>query len=393
MMACFVLGTVTGWLLWDCGLDRQPTSSAEFNLPPKLRDLNGRTVEGDRVAARIWTDEELWEDFDRFSPAEFPLLMEALAERAGIDGLNQRERQRLQEIMERWYSEEPEEALAWAQKQEPERDRHFHLVTILHEVEERDFHAGVEFMETHLKDNGFAVNVPRGMLRKAALEGPEMFVRLCAASAGESESGGGRNVPFPVGYDFGKLMTGITKLNSELPSGYRLATYPANLMEEWVNSDPQEAYEWVNESGNNLFHLNIGHFYRAYGNLADAQEYGEFVAEGFSLEQDSHRAAESALLALAYKTEYDVMDSFLKGVPAERRSAVLEGIYAAADGRSASGIKATRIRVLEQMGAEGRVEFLRRQDAATSIQNGVPGILLGLGHSQEEVRELIPDPE
>lgn len=380
MAACVAAGAAAGWLIRGCEQTGGRLTGEEV-APEATEPRGGRVARpaGPRRETPAAAESDLQDKIT------------ALARSAGIEGLDGEGLRGLEALMKAWFETSPQEALAWAAAQQPVGDRHFYLEAILEEVQNEDFHAAVEFIETYLAGDGLATEIPRPMLERAGQEGAEMLLRLLTASTGKQDTGSGWSVDFPADFDFQRLMDGLADAEKNLPFGYGLTTYPANVVEEWTNARPQEAYNWLKSADSNLIHSSMGDFYRAYAPATGAAEYGEFTRQVHASEADPEQAAKSALLALASKPESGVMEEFFNGFPTGRREAVLEEIYHAAVGRQGLGIDTTRRLLLKQMDPARMLEFLRTQDAKQARKDGVPGILRSMGLPSEEVSELFPD--
>ncbi|GAA5484639.1 hypothetical protein Hsar01_03885 [Haloferula sargassicola] len=360
-----------------------------------------------RLRSILASGEESYPDavkaVDELSREDIPTALDSISSTAGIRGLQWPEKNILNKLVNRWYEEDSEAALAWIQSLDHPGNRQFFLEQIASSMAIADVSKAVEFMETHFDASSSPVDFPNNLFDLAAKVNPDLLVRACALSIRKGSSGSAMLVQFPIDFDFAGCLGGFEDLAKRMQPGESISNMPSNLLSSWAKADPQAAYEWTTsirkeEWASRLpFHFGVNDFFEGYAEASSPETYGNFVAEVLEIHQADPETLTDSWYALAAKSDTATIDSFLNAASREvPEASVIKSILSKSFACSGGSYDSLRSELFSRLSPEVRMEFLQESIA---LGNDNPGpfndlarSMISLGYSEEELKSLLKQP-
>lgn len=370
--------------------ERIPTRSK-----PRERDEN--ISERSRIRALLSDTNARGFDLNQIESADIPLMLSVLAEQGGIKGIDYSERHMLQDLIGRWYGEDPAAAIAWIAQVTNPGDRQFYLESITGKIASKDIREAIGFMETHLTGSGLPIDAPHGYLNSAAKEGPEVLLRALLSTFDNSKSysrGWSVRVEVPDGFDHKAFMDRLAATVIPDNSGRQsMLGVPDMMIRKWAEIDPNSAYEWLlaaQESGTsknlNFHDGGISNFFEGYAKTAEPAEYGKFTASVFN-SKEGDTAYRAAWDALTSKPDMETIDTFLQNTsPTGNRTTVLSGMLDISRNYSGGDYDTMRNRLFGMLTEQEQITYFKK--APQDVSEALTPILRRQGYTPEQIKGL-----
>lgn len=331
---------------------------------------------------------------------EFPALLAEVREKAGMLEPDYDEVEQIQELVHAWHRKTPEAALAWLRALPNAKDRVSLLENIVEETAENDLDGALALLSQDGRDENGRLAMPPKVLEKAAAQGAEKLLEVCKlgifrrekvvfpSNCGLDMDGCSfpNHLSYPEGFDYRRVLDGLAAVEAGFGEGETFAALPGNLLSEWAKRDLQAAWAWYREgkavSGNDGSDVI---------EAAPPAEAGALLASVFDASANNGDGCQDARIALLHKPSPELLDAFLQAVPGDR-AAHLAGLLDLGSSGSSNSDE-FRALILERMSSEQRVEILRSEyeDRDPRTRAALTRTLRALGHSDEEIRTLLPE--
>jgi hypothetical protein len=329
------------------------------------------------------------------TPAEIPGLLADFQARAGVSGLRGEEMIQFQELVKTWYTTTPAAALAWLHGLPKPRDREQLLEQIAVGLAETDLDGALALLRQERSSEQVGVSIPSELIEKAVTQGEAKLVEVCRLGLGLGRGGDkGTHLIFPGDFDFKRVFDGLAEGLAAFGKDGGYDNLPTNLIGEWTKRDPQAAWEWLQQGKAYKvpakFEGRFDEFFESYAQTAPPEEAGLFLGTVFASDKDFN----NPMCALTAQPSLELLDAFLQAAPGER-SERLQRLFKWSIGwRRGWDHGKVRFLLLERMTPEQRLEALRsyREPSTKQEQELIP-VLRRLGHSEEEIRTLLPPRE
>lgn len=177
---------------------------------------------------------------------DYPKLLEALQQRAGISGLSGTDQSAFEQLLGDWYVIDPVHAANWVRGLKNANDRRELGENLIGIAAKSNYDEAIRLMQDlSIRDDG-GLLVPDSLVEAAASRGAEELLRLCSMSVGVDDATGASALSYPPDFDFRTALEGFNGLKAK---GVSLANYPVNLLEEWTKLDPEAAMRWYATQG------------------------------------------------------------------------------------------------------------------------------------------------
>lgn len=334
-------------------------------------------------------DEEFEEELAAIDPAEVPVLLAALSERAGYFGLGSRDEEVLGKLLLHWYDADPDAALVWVLARASAADRERLLDQLINHEAGRDLDRAIALANRYLRVADGAVNISGRMLKEAVDQGPEKLLEVLRLGVGRSRESSGSDMAYPAAFDFHRVLDGLSELSKSLEEDEAITTVPTNLVEEWARRDPQAAFEWVSQ-GHEVPHNGMEDFIEGYAELVGDRELGELVGKLFEPDEaDASRGYQLVWDSLMKAPRPEAVEGFLEAArgPATREQH-LAALLDRSSGDSGSSFSATRNAIIGAMTPEQRLSLIPRSRLHAGQRQGLTPYLHQLGHTEEEIAAM-----
>lgn len=181
-------------------------------------------------------------------------VIEAMAEQAGISGLDYTQRSTVDDVFERWNAADPQAALAWVMSLKNENNRGYFYNKVFEPLLESDPHRAQQLsLEIAQLDSSWDHKELMEDLAKAQLEHAWKQDHMTAESLlniydqyewGNSTSGSELK-HYPEDFDFQRFLDGIAEKTAKDPDHRQPAQMPSDLLKIWAMRQPQEALDWL----------------------------------------------------------------------------------------------------------------------------------------------------
>ncbi|MBB5351609.1 hypothetical protein HNR46_001846 [Haloferula luteola] len=375
--------------------DELPSSNlarekAPHSKVPQLRSL---------LASDTIDQEAFRQAMEAWDPADYPEIIGWLADQGGLLGLDFQKKSYLKHLIQRWYAQNSDAALAWIASQASPDDRQFYHQAIVEGLGLQDLPAAVAFWEAHYDRSARFQPFSYDLFSLAAQHSPEMLIRLCQASASRHQGPTGNPIDFPEGFDFRSCMDGFASAATSLDEDQKLTMIPPNLIYQWSLVAPQEALEWALETEGagwteKLHYFEpLTQFFQGLAQTSDTVGYGDFLADFYRARSDTDASAERIFNALSQKPDSETLDTFLGSVSRDANAdEVIRQILPASlqtTGPSAGGL---RQELFVRLSPEAQRAFLREISAQSTRPIGFNELLKSLpslGYSEEEIHQAV----
>lgn len=327
--ACVALGLGLGYL-WQSN-HAVPTESAKLTHAPlrSRADHEARSsaqanpVITKSILNRIpkdYTERQAWlKNFDIHQSAE---ILEALAEQAGIDGLDYSQHSDLNTIFDRWNTADPQAALSWAKSIKHERNRHYFFKKILEPLLESNPQMAEQLSaDIATQDSSWDHQKLIGDLAQTQLElawkkeniTAEELLKIYEKYPWGNSTSGSELKHYPSDFDFRQFLDGMTaKINSG-SNRTQPSHLPTDILKNWAMREPQEALDWLCRSLDQKAELPFQDFQDIYAAVAKSQ--GATAAE--QLLQEALLSPNENLFRNAYQSiDNETLTNVLPNIPA-----------------------------------------------------------------------------
>lgn len=327
--------------------------------------------------------------------AEIPGLLADFQARAGVSGLGGQEMIQFHELVKTWYAKAPEVALAWLHGLSKPRDRELLLEQIAVGLAETDLNGALALLRQERSNEQEGVAIPSELIEKAVTQGEDKLVEVCRLGLGLGRGGDkGTQSTFPEGFDFKRVLDGLAEGLADFGKGGGYDNLPGNLVGEWTKRDPQAAWAWLQQGKAfkrpGKFEGRNDEFFVSYARSTPPNEVGRFLGTVFSTVNYG-----DANCALTAKPSLELLDAFLQAAPGER-STHLQALFGWTFNNGPGWRNGDKVRelLLKRMTPAQRVDAVQRvDDPDDDLRSELTPVLLRLGHSDEEIRRLLPPRE
>ncbi|HEY1122614.1 MAG TPA: hypothetical protein VGE67_13470 [Haloferula sp.] len=330
--------------------------------------------------------------------ADYPKLLEALQQSAGLSGLSFENKSAFGKLLGDWYAADPSRAANWVRSLKNAGDRRELGEVLVAAAVKNDYEAAVRLMQDFSVSDQGTIQVPESLMKAAAKRGAEELLKLCLLSPSQG-SAMGHSISYPRDFDFRAAIQGFADSGAK---GVKPSTYPSNLWDEWAKRDSEAAFRYYVESKPQG---SLGHLHNYFSTLrqsASSDELASKVALALSIGGSDERMLNSLGGGLG-------APNMGPGNP----TLVPDMLAKLPDNIDQTGLRAALVKMTAWEGEDGsgrRDAFLRdlepdeRVVIITSIFSKKDGpqwdqpsldslkkTLVSLGHSAEQVKELVPD--
>ena len=403
-VAAFAVGFGTAWLVKPkvSQLSVEDDSAAPARLRDQRMSGPSRTPSRDfpalisQMHEHRRGSEEIEKTLEELNPEEIPELLESLAKKAGMSGLDWRDRELFEEVLEHWYGESPEAAIAWVMALENPSDRTTMLQNLVELEAETDLEQALQLVEQFDAQQEGGLAIPWALMQKGVDHDVGMLLRLCKLGLKPDGGTSGSGCSYPSGFNFKGALEGLKKAKDEAPEGYDFSTLPSNLLSEWAKRDPNAALEWALQGNDLSFNSGLDEFFEGYAEVASDDDYGALVADLFDPTQSDYQKYNFAWDALVDKADEGAIRSFLDNSSTHGgKFELVGGLVVASLGSSGGDYDRTRGMLLAMLTADERVRLLQSEHRdrfrAGYAKRAMVPILERLGHTPAEIEALLPD--
>lgn len=409
-IAAFVAGVGAGWLIKPSAPDAPAISAA----PSPTKTSNERPTdfaERQRIdgllshmrqrARPIFFDENQGATPEpTIDVADYPKLLEALQQRAGLSGLSSEDQTLFGRLLGDWYAADPRRATSWVRTVKNPHDRRELGEVLIATAAKIDYDEAIRLMqEFSIKDDG-GLQVPDVLMKAAAIRGAEELLKLCSMSVGEDDGAGGSAPSYPEDFDFRTALEGFNGLKAK---GVRLASYPLNLLEEWTKRDPETAMRWYAGQGSEKARgASLSVYFTNFMQSATADELASKVAMALSVagpKEHIVRDIGSGLNNSIFPVNPLVLSQMLSKLPegldqTGLRAALMESSSGSGGGKEGIAFRESLLGDLEPGERVSLLQtvFANREDTQWEEDslNSLKQSLIKLGHSEQQIAELLP---
>ncbi len=329
------------------------------------------------------------------SAAEAADLIALLEQRAGIFGLDHRERDCLEILLTHWYRLEPQGALAWLGTLKKGKDGPQLIFNLINNLSREDLGAAIELARGHGFDQDGKRKLPDELLRRSAAEGAGKLLEMVELGITDSAYSSTTAVEFPPDFDFGAFARGLAALHDSLTPEQRFSMRPDNLLRDWAKVDPEAAYVWMSENPEVYGKDSLKDFCEGYMTIHGARETGGLIARHYaSAPPDQPDTLHRALWSFVDEAgSLDPMEGFLAEAPdIASRQDLLVGMLQWANRSWGGHFNDTFDRLVEGMDPADRITALGQQDILSQHHDRLKLLLRRLGHSEAEISAVIGTP-
>jgi hypothetical protein len=332
--------------------------------------------------------------------ADYPKLLEALQQRAGLSGLSSEDQNLFGKLLGDWYAADPQRAASWVRTVKNPDDRRELGEVLVATAAKSDYDEAIRLMqEFSIKDDG-GLQVPDVLIKAAATRGAEELLKLCSMSVGEDDGAGGSAPSYPVDFDFRTALEGFNGLKAK---GVKLASYPLNLLEEWTKRDPETALQWYAGQGPDKARgASLSVYFTNFMQSATADELASKIAMALSVAGPKEHIVQdisSGLNNSVFPVNPLVLSQMLSKLPegldqTGLRVALMDSSSGSGGGKEGSALRESLLGDLEP---GERVSLLQTVFADKENTRWEPESLdslkqslVKLGHSEQQIAELLP---
>jgi hypothetical protein len=335
---------------------------------------------------------------------DFAKLLEALLKRggaAGRAGLDFRDKAAVDQLVSDWYAADPERATRWVRSLKDPQDLKELGDVLIATAVGKDYDAAIRLMQEFSHNKDGVVVIPETVMKAAAKQGAAELLKLSSLSplSVEKDPVSPLTLSYPQDFDFQAALEGFNELHAK---GVKPATYPADLLDEWAKRDPEAAFRWFANTDSKAHTSAFSSYFYDLAQSGSADDLASKVSLALSLGGDSQRMISSIAGQLC---EHDAdaeslarISEMLGKLP---ESVDQTGLRVALMQRTAwSGVDGAdrRESFLQELRPEERVSLMkhvfRNGDAPWSSDSldSLKQTLIGLGHTADQVGELVPKP-
>lgn len=389
LAALFLTGFSLAWLIrhQQGAPDQGQAVTQTRSIPPRPAPLPRQNTEQQSKAL-------LRDVLERRSPKiakeDYRRLIDEFIKLAGINGLENEHHPLFRRLVWDWHAADPDAALAWILALNRPNDTATMLTHIIEDLANRDFDAAIALAKRYGAAEGRHLDMPyRFQIKLAEMDAAELVDILACFT--QINSWSSAPVKFGEGFDFQQALNGIAEIQATFDENERLAFVPSNLLAEWAKHDPDAAWEWVLPDDKKVPGNDLVSLVRGLAPTAELIELAVFVAE--SPTKSRHNDRHSLWSILTVKPDPDFISGFLDNAPGGRQQN-FENMLLTGLGMGGSIHDTTREILLSQASSAERVaafqsEVFRREGSHYDQQRYLP-ILRRLGHSEEEIKLMIP---
>lgn len=312
-------------------------------------------------------------------PNEFPPLIAGICANAGLSGLDGHRYDQLRALFKAWHAKAPETALAWWRTLPEDEFSQELFGKVAENLSESNLDGALAMLR---QDS--STSIPRAVAQKAAMQGADKLLEVCTLKATRQDiSQGSCQLVFPKDFDFKRVLNGLAAAQSGLGEGETFRSVPINLLRDWAKRDAQGASAWLKE-GKKVVYNGIGEFIWGATEGVPPAAAGTTLAAVFDPTKPADRCYDDVRGAFRNHPSPEMLDAFLQAAPGDRAEH-LAGLF---DGSSDNEMQAL---LLERMSPAQRIEVVRvRYKDTQGAFSAQVRTLRALGHSEEDIREMLP---
>jgi hypothetical protein len=243
-IALIFIGFATGWFLQGARQGVKPK-----RLLPAPPTKTSRIDEGLRIAidelVAVTDPGARYEAVERIPPGEMRAYLHGLRNRAGLRGLNNRDRELLSTMLAVWHARDANDLLTWILAHEDEASRINLLYRMFESAELTDPPGAMKLAVAQMISGDGRFEIPAGILQAALRDGPDTLLACLRLAVHPTAIGQDLEIEFPANFDFAGFAAGLAGHLSQLPEGMHQLVLPMNLAEAWAGTDPVAAFFWA----------------------------------------------------------------------------------------------------------------------------------------------------
>jgi len=399
--ATFALGFATAWTTKPTA----PPATATAGSPTPGHPATTKSVRPpkdgpDRLAAGIikQLDEASYDETESsailsdISSAGFLEIIQDYTRRAGVTGLDYDDQQKVQKLITAWYAKDPDAALQWVLGLAKPKDRQEFLTQLIGDVSKTDLDTALTLLREHGKQEDGGWNVPSNLVQELGKRDAATMLRSLEHFISSNGSCSGSQIEFAPGFDFRAALDGFADIQARLAPSQSLASIPTNLLGEWAKRDSSAAWAWLQE-GKKVPFNDMEVFFNGYTRIASPEEVADMLVEAMALKSVSSQKFELAWHVLADQPSASMISRFLESDPGGRDE-TLQALFAESTRGTGGRFDEFKQLLLREMSGTERSAVL-----ASRFEHGlVPAevsfytpLLRQLGHSDEEIRQMLPE--
>jgi hypothetical protein len=326
------------------------------------------------------------------SEQDYPRLLKALAERAGMTGLDRDQERLMEKLVVDWYQASPDAALDWVLGLKSEKDTSKLLSGIMASLFEKDWKDGVAFAEQYGAAEGRDLEMPYGMIDGLGKLDASSLLRVIDTFPSRSGGISGRPVNFSSDFDFCQALDGLSERLEKFPKGTRMAFIPSNLLSEWAKRDFDSALQWA-RSRKEVPLNPIGDAFKTKAATVGVDEFAGIVVQLMNEpNQDQEKAHRMAWDIMKQSPNPELVGSVLRQLSGNRQEHLSQMLATSFLGQG-SIYETFQESVLSQMTAAERIgafqsEAVKKIGPYFEFSSMTP-MLLRLGHTQQEIDQMV----
>jgi hypothetical protein len=390
IIAGFLLGFASAWALLHFATQQQQS------VVEPMADSRSSSTRGSAKASQLSTGRyekhleiihlaSASDALQNIPISDIPSIVEAWKKRAGLSGLNDKQKSQIQKLMTNWYEKDATGAIAWLEALAPKADGYMLLEGILVFEAGRDWNHTLALVEQFSKTSlpGFFPHVLRAKMNDCDAELIGKIVRDFSPGFVMQPL----KIDFKEGFDFAALGKMLAEDNGE--KTIFLSYSPTNFIEEWAKEDVNAAFDW---SLKNMFFSSsdVGNVFLKLTNEVGSEEANKIFIKTLADETILWDKYYCASFALQDHASPEQISNFVKQLPGSRIDH-LEGLANHAqywDGSSHDEFKSKLLSVMtpEERTLHVPITFGNKHQS----RNEMIQTLKKLGHSSEEINVMMP---
>lgn len=321
--------------------------------------------------------------------SELLLLIEAISQKAGITGLDYKDKEQLEDFLVEWSKRDSDAALAWADGIKNPRDRKALLGKVISHIAEKNWETGIELVLQYCRNEEGGWDIPYSISNKIVSTDADQMLRLTAQFVSSKGGTSGYSGEFPPNYDFRKALDGLAAIKSSLKQSESFSVLPTNLMEEWAKIDPDAAWQWLGEDKNVTFN-DVDDFLEAYCETATNAQIIQILTQAGERSETPDQHFRSAWSVIAEKQNAELISQFLDAAPGNHQEKLNQFFRVSNRSRGGYFDVSKNMFVSQMSPAERMSVFAQDLDYSEMDRKFYTPILQRLGHSEAEIQRMLP---
>lgn len=395
----FLSGFATAWLLRPLLIAPTPlsqlpstsnTSQNPLRITAKTSLNDKRHIPGIVNKIKSMDDTDALSKFLRSIPLrDIPALIESWKIEAGLSGLNDDQKEKIQQLLARWYQEDPTSAIDWLSQLHPKKDAQMLLEKILVIEADRDLHRVADLCEMFGSNEPDGFDFPTVLMKKVSNSDAATVIRFMRAFK-RDDTVVQMWFTYNDQFEFSKVAKVLAEdIAANDNAGY--AFFPIGFAEEWAKRDVDAAWSWVAANPNTP----VVHPSDIFPELTEQRGYksaNEQLIKLLEKQQNAQDRYYQAQRILRNGTSIEQIADFIAQFPGDRQSH-LEGLAHSGNFYGSSGEKEYINHLITLMTPEERATVVPKTFGKITDQSqrkNIISTLQQLGHSLQEIDFIMP---